>query len=198
MTPRTRHGARTFFIASLTASVPAIAICEKVQTLHHRPTGISVIVPAGYSATSESMNKDRDVTIKLTSKDSIANYCDLSFTRTTVPDKWARDKSKRTLHERYRTTESTERITFLPDPPTNWYVNPQIPLPLGSSPSPMSPPPPPPPIPLPKPPSQAKVLNVHLRALFNYISVKCSAKIEEYDKQRPIFEAVIKSIDIPY
>lgn len=194
------YGARIFLSTALVVILLGAASSEAVQIFHDRATGISVMVPAGYLASSKSANKN-DLTIRLELKDSIANYCDLRFTRTTVPDKWARDKSKRTLHERFRTMDRTEGITLLQDNREIWRLDPKIVLPSPSSkPSPWLMPPPsmPPSSMPPSPPPQAKLLNMQLRAPLNYISAICSAKLEEYDKYRPIFEAVIKSIDVPY
>jgi hypothetical protein len=180
MMQRTLYSARTFLITTF-IGFPVIAPCETVQTFRDQVTGISVMVPSGYLASSNSQ-KD-NLTIRLASKDSIINYCDLSFSRTTVPDKWAHDKTKRTLHERFRTVEATEKISVGENRRVGWFIDAKGEALLE---------------PFPPPPIESKILKVQLRAIFNYVSITCSAKIDDYDKRRPIFEAVIKSIDIPY
>ena len=99
-----QYAARIFLFVLLAANYPSVASCEPIQTFTDSASGISVMVPAGYSARFESAAeyskllgiapKKDDVAILLTSKNSIPSYCYLSFVRTTVPDKWARDKSK--------------------------------------------------------------------------------------------------------
>ncbi len=183
------HDVRIFFVALLIACCPALARSEPFQTVNDPATGISVMVPDGYSASISTTSKGHARVI-LTSNDPIGGYCDLSFGRTPVPDKWWRDKAKRDLNDQLRTREIKEVDgQCIPNPTLRSCQN-AIPTVIDGKIVRLSP--------NGLPPVQTRSLDGTFRALFIEISVRCTARAEEYEVRRPVFLAVIRSIKVPH